>query len=182
MLSELIHGIIVVLFHRVRLNRSVKDFHLAIGPRVAERRQAMLNPMVRTRLIEEMRLILWPQMLRKERIGELGSIVGQDGVNAKRTIGNQMLKKFLGDGLCHPLMELDRHICADAINPDEQLPFLLPKTEFRDIDMHVPNRIRLECLFFHRRPLSLFRRQAIEPVPFQTPIQIRAGERRDDVP
>jgi len=174
--GKLVNGIIVLLFHRVRLDCTVEGFHLVIGLRAAELRQTMMDSMVCTRLIEQMALVLWSQMLRKKRIGELGSIVGQDGGNAKRATGNQMLKERLGDGLCHPLMELGIHIFADAVDRDEQIAFLFFKAEFSDIDVHVPNRIRLESLFFHGRPFSLFRWQAIEPVLFQVPIQIRAGE------
>ncbi len=182
MLGELIHGSIVVLFHCVRLDRSVEDFHLAIGPRVAALCQTMLDPIVRTCLIEQMGLVCRTEMLREQHVGELGPIVGQDGVNTKRAIGNQTLKERLGDGLRHPLMERDIHIFADAVDPDEQRPLLLPNPEFRNIDVHVPNRIRFEPLFFHGAPFLLFRGEAIEPVPFQTPIQIGAGEGLDGVP
>ena len=182
MVGELVDRIVMILFHRVCLDRSVKNFHLAIGPRVAKLRQAMLNPMVCTRLIEQVGLALRPQMLREERVGELGPIVGQNGVNTKWAIGNQMLKEFLGDGLRHPLMQLDIHIFADTVDSDEQISLLLPKTDFGDIDVHIPNLVRLEFLFFHGEAFPLFRWESVEPVPFQAPIQIGAGEGRDNVP
>ena len=182
MVAELVDRIVMILFHRVCLDRSVEHFHLAIGPRVAEFRQTVLNPMVRTRLIEQMGLVFRTEMLCEQHVGKLGSIVGQNGVNAKRAIGNHMLKERLGVSLRHPLMQLDIHIFADTVDSDEQISLLLPKTDFGDIDVHIPNLVRLECLFFHGEAFPLFRRESVEPVPFQAPIQIGAGEGRDTVP
>ena len=94
----------------------------------------------------------------------------------KWAIGDQMFKKVLGDGLRHALMQVDRHILADSVDPDEQIPLLLSEADFGNVEVHVVNGILLEFLFLNWLLLPLFRRQAVEAVPFQAPVQIGTGE------
>jgi len=96
--------------------------------RCPELRQTVLDPVVGARLIERMNLARWPEMRCEERRGERCPIVSQDGVNTKRAIGNQVLKKLLGDGLRHPLLQLDIGIVAEARSiPTNRERFCFPR-------------------------------------------------------
>src|SRR6185436_10998517 len=104
-------------------NAPIEAFDQAVGLRMIRLGQAMLDTALLTEAIKRMvaggpagRLVLH---VDGEAIGELGAVVGQDGINLVREVGQEALE----EGGCRlavpPGMDLDIDVAGSSIDRDK---------------------------------------------------------------
>jgi len=69
-------------------------------------------------------------------------------VDFEGKILDQVVEELFCDKLCHLLMEFKKCILAFSINPDKQVELLSFQSDFRDIDMDIPNLVIPKVLLF----------------------------------
>nr|WP_194461722.1 hypothetical protein [Bradyrhizobium sp. CCBAU 53421] len=101
----------------------VEAFDEAVGLRVVGLGQAMLDAALLAELIKGVvagrspgRLVL---LVDGEAVGELGAVVGQDGVNVVREVGQEALKETGRGGAVPPGMDLDKDVAGGAVDGDK---------------------------------------------------------------
>ena len=117
---------------------------------------------------------------RRARIawrGEVGSVVGEDGVDLVRDGGDQAAQEVPRGAARHLLVHLDEGELRRPIDGDEQVEFALRGSNFGDVDMKIADRIGLEFAFGGGFAFDL--RQPGDPVALQTPVKGRARQMRD---
>jgi hypothetical protein len=102
---------------------AIEAFDHAIGLRVVRPSQAMIDAALLTKLIKGMiagrppgRLVL---LVDGEAIGELGAIVGQDGMNVVREMGQEAFEKAGSGCSVPPGMDLDIDVAGGSIDGDK---------------------------------------------------------------
>jgi hypothetical protein len=120
---------------------AVEAFDEAVGLRPIRSGQAVINLAVGTDEIE--RVIAGRPVLRLvlhidgKAVGELGTVVGQDGVNAEREVGQESPEEGRRSLSIAPLMDFDIDIARGAIDGDEDIAFTpLQGRQMLQVDMN----------------------------------------------
>jgi len=130
-------------------NAPIEAFDQAVGLRMIRLGQAMLDTALLTEAIKRMvaggpagRLVLH---VDGEAIGELGAVVGQDGINLVREVGQEALE----EGGCRlavpPGMDLDIDVAGSSIDRDKGIALAaLQGRQMLEIDVDEANTGGLE--------------------------------------
>ena len=100
--------------------------------------------------------------------GEVGSVVGEDGVDLVRDGGDQAAQEVPRGAARHLLVHLDEGELRRPIDGDKQVKLALSGSNLGDVDMKIADRIRLEFAFGGGFAFDL--RQPRDPVALQTPV------------
>jgi hypothetical protein len=87
---------------------------------------------------------------RRARIawrGEVGSVVGEDGVDLVRDGGDQAAQEVPRGAARHLLVHLDEGELRRSVDGDEQVELALRSSNLGDVDMKIADRIGLEFAF-----------------------------------
>jgi hypothetical protein len=114
---------------------------------------------------------------RVARRGEVGSVIGEDGVDLVRDGGDQAAQEVPGCAARHLLMEFNESELRGSIDGDEEIEFALGGSNLGDIDMEIADRVRLEFPLGGGFAFDL--RQAGDSMTLQAPMQRRARQMRD---
>ena len=72
---------------------------------------------------------------RIARRGEVGSVVGEDGMDPVRDRGDQAAQEVPGGAARHLLVELDKGELRRSVDGDEQVELALPSSNLGDVDI-----------------------------------------------
>jgi hypothetical protein len=104
-------------------NAPVEAFDHAVGLRVVGLGQAVLDAVMLAELIKGViagrfpgRLVL---LVDGEAVGELGAVIGQDGVNVVREVGQEAFEEAGRGGSVAPGMDLDIDVAGGAVDGDK---------------------------------------------------------------
>ena len=117
---------------------------------------------------------------RRARIawrGEVGSVVGEDGVDLVRDGGDQAAQEVPRGAARHLLVHLDEGELRRSVDGDDEVEFALRSSNLGDVDMKIADRIGLEFAF--GRGFAFDLRQPGDPVALQTAVKGRARQMRD---
>jgi hypothetical protein len=117
---------------------------------------------------------------RRTRIawrGEVGSVVGEDGMDLVRDGGDQAAQEVSRGAARHLLVHLDEGELRRSVDGDKQVELALSSSNLGDVDMKLADRIGLEFAFGGGFAFDL--RQPGDPVALQTPVKGRARQMRD---
>jgi hypothetical protein len=109
--------------------------------------------------------------------GEVGSVVGEDGMDLVRDSGDQAPQEVPRSAARHLLMQLDEGELRRSVDGDEQVELALRGSNLGDVDMKIADRISLEFAF--GRGFAFDLGQPGDPVALQTPVKGRARQMRD---
>jgi hypothetical protein len=108
---------------------------------------------------------------------EVGSVVGEDGMDLVWDGGDQAAQEVPCGAARHLLVHLDDGELRGPINRDKEIELALRSSNLGDVDMKVADRIGLEFAFGAGLAFDL--RQPGDPVALQTPVKRRARQMRD---
>jgi hypothetical protein len=108
---------------------------------------------------------------------EVGSVVGEDGMDLVRDSGDQAAQEVPRGAARHLLMQLDEGELRRSVDGDEQVELALRGSNLGDVDMKIADRIGLEFAF--GRGFTFDLGQPGDPVALQTPVKGRARQMRD---
>jgi hypothetical protein len=117
---------------------------------------------------------------RRARItwrGEVGSVVGEDGMDLVRDGGDQAAQEVSCGATRHFLMQLDKGGLRRSVDGDKQVELALRGSNLGDADMKIADSIGLEFAFGGGFTFHLG--QPRDPVALQTPVKGRARQMRD---
>ena len=117
---------------------------------------------------------------RRARIawrGEVGSVVGEDGVDLVRDGGDQAAQEVPSGAARHLLVQLDEGELRRSVDRDDEIELALSGSNLGDVDMEIADRIGLELAL--RRSFAFDLGQPRDPVALQTPVKGRARQMRD---
>lgn len=172
MLLKLLAGIVVIAVNRDVFQRPVHASHLAIRPRMIGLGQAVLNAMCSSDTVKHM----LEGVLLMRLVGELNAVVRQNCVDTIGHCGNQPLQKSSSDGPRHSFMQLSKHELGGTVDGHEQVENALFRSQLRNVDVKVTDRVALEALLLRWAVRYLW--QPADPVPLQTAVQGGAGQMR----
>src|ERR1700678_1030202 len=117
---------------------------------------------------------------RRARIawgGEVGSVVGEDGMDLVGDGGDQAAQEVSGS-LARPLLvHLDEGELRRSVDGDDEVELALRGSNLGDVDMEIADRIGLE--FPYGGGFAFDLRQPGDPMASQTPMKGRARQVRD---
>jgi hypothetical protein len=125
-------------------NAPVESFDEAVGLRPIRSGQAVIDRVVGTDEIEGMaargtigRLVFH---IDGEAVGELGTVVGENGMNGMREVGEEPLQEARrGVGIA-PGMDLQINVAGSAVDGDESVAFVpLQCRQMLEVDMNEPD-------------------------------------------
>ncbi len=180
-------GLVEVAFDGRVLDGAVHSFNLPIGPWMLGLCQPMIDVILSTGVFEGVR----PDGLsgveggldvrrRRARIawrGEVGSVVGEDGVDLIRDGNDEAAQEVRRGAARHLLVHLDEGELRRSVDCDEQVELALRGSNLGDVDMKIADRIGLEFSF--GRGFAFDLRQPGDPVALQTSVKGRARQMRE---
>ena len=180
-------GLVEVAFDSRVLDSAVHSFDLPSGPWMLGLCQPVIDVVLGAGVFEGVR----PNELsslqggldvrrRRARIawrGEMGSVVGEDGVDLVSVGGDQAAQEVPRGATRHLLVHLDEGELRRSVDGDEQVELALRSSNLGDVDMKVADRIGLEFAFGGGFAFDL--RQPGDLVALQTPVKGRARQMRD---
>ena len=110
-------------------------------------------------------------------IGEVGSVVGEDGVDPVGDGLDQAAQEVRGRAARHLLMQFDEGELRGPVDRDDEMELALSGSNLGDVDMEIADRIGLELAL--GRGFAFDLRQARDPVALQAAMQRRARQMRD---
>ena len=166
MSSKLVVAIVMIAFDGGFLDRAVHSLDLAIGPRMIDFCEAMLDAVFAASHVEDVRHVAggWAIGVAR-REAELDAVVRQDRVNLVRNGGDQRDQEGEGGHTVGALDQLHKREFARAIDGDEQIEFAFGRLHFDDVDVKEVYRIRFELLLRWSVARNLGR--PADPVPLQ---------------
>ena len=96
--------------------------------------------------------------------GEVGSVVGEDGMDLVRDGGDQAAQEVSGGAARHLLVQLDEGELRRSVDGDEEVELALRGSNLGDVDMKIADRIGLEFAFGARlrlRPAATGRSRGV---------------------
>src|ERR1700678_380968 len=109
--------------------------------------------------------------------GEVGSVVGEDGMDLVGDGGDQAAQEVSGSLARHLLVHLDEGELRRSVDGDDEVELALRGSNLGDVDMEIADRIGLEFAFGGGFAFDL--RQPGDPMALQTPMKGRARQMRD---
>ncbi len=109
--------------------------------------------------------------------GEVGSVVGEDGMDLVRDGGGQAAQEVPCGAARHLLVHLDDDELRRSVDGDDEGELALRSSNLGDVDMEIADRIGLEFAFGGGLAFDLG--QPGDPVALQTPVKRRAGQMRE---
>lgn len=168
MSSELIVAIIVIAAHGRLFQGSVHALDLPIRPGMIDLCETMLDAMFVTYAVENVVEGVFMPLL----IGELNTVVGQNGMYFIRHDSNEVAQELSGLHLSTFLMQLGIGELGGAIYRHEQAEFAFLRVYFGNVDMEVADGILFELLL--RGLVAFHFRQAADAMALITSMQRRS--------
>ena len=109
--------------------------------------------------------------------GEVGSVVGEDGMDLIRDSGDQAAQEVPSGAARQLLMQLDEGELRRSVDGDKQEKLALRGSNLGEVDMKIADRIGLEFAF--GRGFAFDLGQPGDPVALQTSVKGRARQMRD---
>jgi hypothetical protein len=109
--------------------------------------------------------------------GEVGSIVGEDGVDLVRNGGDQAAQEVPRGAARHLLVHLDKGEFRRSVDGDDEIEPALSGSDLGDVDVKIADRVGLE--FALGRSFAFDLRQARDPMTLEAAMQRRAPQMRD---
>jgi hypothetical protein len=109
--------------------------------------------------------------------GEVGSVVGEDGVDLVRDGGDQAAQEVPRRTARHLLMQLDEGELRGSVDCDQQVELALRGSDFGDVEMKIADWIGLEFALGGGFAFDL--REPGNPMALQTAMKGRARQMRD---
>src|SRR6202453_4586966 len=177
--SQLVVSFVEVAIDGRVLDGAVHSFDLPIGPWVLGLGQPVVDGVLGAGVFEGVR----PNGLsslksgldvrrRRARIawgGEVGSVVGEDGMDLVGDGGDQAAQEVSGS-LARPLLvHLDEGELRRSVDGDDEVELALRGSNLGDVDMEIADRIGLEFAFGGGFAFDL--RQPGDPMALQTPVK-----------
>jgi hypothetical protein len=110
-------------------------------------------------------------------IGEVGSVVGEDGVNLVRDGGDQARQEIPGGPACDLLVQFDESELRRSVDRDNEVELALSGSNLGDVDMKIADWIGLEFAFGGGFAFDL--RETGDPMALEAAVQRRARQMRD---
>src|ERR1700722_17020848 len=85
-------------------------------------------------------------------IGEVGSVVGEDGVDPVGDGFDQAAQEVRGHAARHLLMQFDEGELRGPINRDEEMELSLSSSNLGDVDMEISDRVSFELAMGEASP------------------------------
>ena len=185
--SQLLVGFVEVAFDSGVLDGAVHPLDLTVGPRMFRLGQPMIDVVLGAGVFEgvrpdrfsgvESRLDVRRGRTRVAWRGEVGSIVGEDGVDLIRDGGDQPAQEVPRRAARYLLMQFDESELRGSIDCDKQVELALGGSNLGDVDMEVSDRIGLELAL--RRGFAFDLREPGDPMALQTAMKRRTCQMRD---
>jgi hypothetical protein len=176
-----------VAFDGCVLDGAVHSFDLPIGPGMLGLCQPVVDVALRAGVFEgvrpnglcgvKSRLDVRRGCTRIAWSGEVGSVVGEDGVDLVGDGGDQAAQEVPRGATRHLLMQFDEGELRGSVDGDEEVELALRGSNLGDVDMKLADRIGLELAFGGGFPFDL--RQPGDSMTLQTPVKGRARQMRD---
>ena len=147
MLLELVMAVVMVSLDSCILDGAVHPFHLAVGPRMIDLGEAMLDAIFATAHGEHVRSEFGGRAICISGWqAKLNAVIGQNGMNFIGHGGNARDEKGRRrDAVCL-LFQLDEGKFAGSVDGDEEIQLSLGGLHFGDIDVEEADRVALELL------------------------------------
>src|SRR5437588_2342121 len=131
-------------------NAAVETFNQAVGLRPERLRQSVMDLMLGADAIKGMaprRTIMWLVLhVDGKAVGELAAIIGENGVNGIRKVGEETLKKGSRCFGVAPGMDFQINITSGAIDGDEGIALaLMQGRQVLEINVNEANRCLLKA-------------------------------------
>jgi hypothetical protein len=107
-------------------------------------------------------------------VGEVGSVVGEDGVDLVGDSLDQVAQEARGGAAGHLLMQFDEGELRRSVDCDDEMELALRGSDLGEVDMKIADRVGLELAF--RRSFAFDLRQARDPVALEAAMQRRARQ------
>lgn len=156
MVAKPIMAVVMIPPNGCILDRPVHAFDLPVGPWMVRFGQAMVDVVLSTGQNEAMAAepgLLRNQLLDLGRrpiiasgVSEMGSVVGQHGVDPVRNGVDQAAEEVSGVAPADLLVQFSKGKLAGTINGNEHVELTLFCPNLGDVDVEVTNRVRLELL------------------------------------
>ena len=151
--SQLVVGLVEVAFDGRVLDGAVHSFDLPIGPGMFGLCQPMIDVVLGAGVFEgvrpdELSSLQGGLDVRRSRTriawrGEVGSVVGENGVDLVRNGGDQAAQEVRRGAARHLLMQFDEGELRGAIDRDEQIELALCGPNLSDVDMKIAKSDKL---------------------------------------
>jgi hypothetical protein len=109
--------------------------------------------------------------------GEVGSVVGEDGVDLVGDGGDQAAQEVRSRPTGHFLMQFDEGELRGPVDGDDQIELAFGGSHLGEVDMEIADRIGLELALGRRFAFDL--RQPRDPMTLKATMQRRARQMRD---
>src|SRR5215475_9717430 len=187
MSSKLVMGFVVEALDGRILDGAVHPLDLAIGPGVLGLGQTMIDVVASARHLEggspEWLAALKHAFDIGDRptfalgIGEVGPVVGEDGVDLVGDRFDEMQQEVSRNPPCGLLMQLGEGELRGPIDGDKEVEPALRGSYFGDVDVKVADRVGLELALYAIAVPDV--REPRDAVPLQAAVQGRACQVRD---
>jgi len=155
--SQLVVGFVEVAFDGRILDGAVHPLDLTIGPRMLGLGQAMIDIVEGAGMFEGMReerLSLGAHVLDlgwgpglAGGIGEVGSVVGEDGMDPVGDGLDEAAQEVGGDATRHFFMQFDEGELRGSVDRDYEIELALRGSDLGDVNMEIADRVSLELVF-----------------------------------
>ena len=187
MSSQLIVGFVEVAFDGGVLEGAVHPFNLAVRPGMLGLCQPVIDIVEGAGIFEGMRVeeppagdhlldLGWGPGFAGG-IGEVGSVVGEDGGDLVGDGGDQAAQEVCSRFARHLLVQFDEGELRGPVDRDDEIELALSGSDLGEVDMEIADRIGLELAL--RRGFAFDLRQARDPVALKASMQRRARQMRD---
>ena len=109
--------------------------------------------------------------------GEVGSVVGEDGMDLIRDGGDQAAQEVPRGATRHLLVDLDEGELRRSVDGNDEVELAVSGSNLGEVDMKIADRIGLEFAF--GRGFAFDLGQPGDPVALQTPVKGRARQMRN---
>jgi hypothetical protein len=110
-------------------------------------------------------------------IGEVGSVVGEDGVDPMGDCLDETAQEVRGRTARHLFVQFDECEFGGPVDRDDEMELAFSSSNLGDVDMEIADRVGLE--FALGRGFAFDLRKPRNPVALKTAMQRRARQMRD---
>jgi hypothetical protein len=187
MSARLIVGFVEVAFDGRVLDGAVHPLDLTVGPGMLGLGQPMIDVVEGAGIFEGMREEGLPVSDHVPDFGrgpgiasgisEVGSVVGEDGIDPVRDGGDQAAQEVPRGATRHLLMQFDEGELRRSVDGDDEVELALRSSNLGDVDMEIADRVGLELAL--GRGFAFDLRQPRDPMALKASMQRRAPQMRN---
>ena len=155
-------GVVEVAFDSGVLDGAVHSFDLPIGPGMVGLCQPVIDVVLGAGVFEGVRPNGFSSLQRGLDVrhsgariawrGEVGCVVGEDGMDLVRDDGDQAAQEVPGGAARHLLMQLDEGELRRSVDGDDEVELALRGSNLGEVDMKIADRIGLEFALAEASP------------------------------